>query len=244
MARNQEAVRIGRAAVETRQAKNDPWLMALLHRRQAVGHARTGERTRAERSLARAETAYDRAQGQPAAWLSFLTPAEITGLAGAAHQALGRHARAQKLTSSALALLEPRFERNRVYYTAQHAQGLLDGGEAEHAVAEAARAAVIAKRVQSDRVQNKLDDLRRQMRQHAKRVPDAADFLERTRDRGPHVRTVGADDRREGPRYRRRPRDSRRAAARQIRGAGHAPRRAGPSARTRPVRGMGVPALR
>ncbi|MEU2743201.1 hypothetical protein ABZ656_50130 [Streptomyces sp. NPDC007095] len=182
--RNQEAVRIGRAAVETRQAKNDPWLMALLHCRQAVGHARTGERTRAEHSLARAETAYDRAQGQPAAWLSFLTPAEITGLAGAAHQALGRHARAQKLTASALALLEPRFERNRVYYTAQHAQALLDGGEVEHAVAEAARAAVIAKRVQSDRVQDKLDDLRRQMRQHAKRVPDAADFLEQTRQTG------------------------------------------------------------
>lgn len=48
---------------------------------------------------------------------SFLTSAEITGLAGTAHQALGRHAPAQKFTASALALLEPRFERNRVYYT-------------------------------------------------------------------------------------------------------------------------------
>ncbi|MBA2946338.1 hypothetical protein [Streptomyces himalayensis] len=65
--RDQEALRIGRAAVDTRQAKSDPWLMALLHCRQAVGHARTGDRTRAERSLARAETVYDRARGEPAA---------------------------------------------------------------------------------------------------------------------------------------------------------------------------------
>ncbi|MFF2511870.1 hypothetical protein [Streptomyces sp. NPDC058086] len=49
--------------------------------------------------------------------LSFLTPAEITGPAGAAHQALGRHAPAQKVTAPALAPLEPRFERNRVHHT-------------------------------------------------------------------------------------------------------------------------------
>ncbi|EFL25142.1 hypothetical protein SSOG_04856 [Streptomyces himastatinicus ATCC 53653] len=87
--------------------------MTLLHCRQAVGHARVGERSRAERSLARAETTYDRASGRPEAWLAFLTTAELAGLAGAAHQALGRHRRAQELTTSALELLEPRFERNR-----------------------------------------------------------------------------------------------------------------------------------
>ena len=98
LGRDQEAVRIGRAAVETRQAKLDPWLMTLLHCRQAVGHARVGERSRAQRSLARAETAYDHASGQPEAWLTFLTTAELAGLAGAAHQALGQHRRAQELS--------------------------------------------------------------------------------------------------------------------------------------------------
>ncbi|MFC4471755.1 hypothetical protein ACFPH6_45960 [Streptomyces xiangluensis] len=181
--RDQEALRIGRAAVETRQAKGDPWLMALLHCRQAVGHARTGDRTRAERSLIRAERAYDRVQGQPAAWLSFLTPAELTGLAGAAHQALGQHARAQQLTASALAMLEPRFERNRVYYTAQRAQALLDDGDIEEAAAEAGRAVGIAGRVQSERIRGKLGDLRLQMRRHMD-VPAAADFLEQTRQMG------------------------------------------------------------
>ncbi|MGW1024175.1 hypothetical protein ACWD4J_10715 [Streptomyces sp. NPDC002577] len=181
--RDQVALRIGRAAVETRQAKGDPWLMALLHCRQAVGHAHTGDRTRAERSLSRAETAYGRAQGKPAAWLSFLTPAELTGLAGAAHQALGRHARAQQLTAAALGMLEPRFERNRVYYTVQRAQALLDGGDVEHAAAEAGKAVAIASRVQSERIRGKLGDLRQQMRQHA-HVPAAADFLEQTRQTG------------------------------------------------------------
>ncbi|GAA1899940.1 hypothetical protein GCM10009837_23240 [Streptomyces durmitorensis] len=181
--RDQEALRIGRAAVETRQAKADPWLMSLLHCRQAVGHARVGERARAERSLARAESAYDRTNGEPAAWLSFLTPAELTGLAGATHQALGRYGQAQELTASALDMLEPRFERNRVYYTVQSAQALLDGGEVEQAVAEAGRATAIGERVQSERVQGKLDGLRQQMRRHA-HVPAAADFLEQTRRTG------------------------------------------------------------
>ncbi|MEV6947052.1 hypothetical protein AB0N07_34845 [Streptomyces sp. NPDC051172] len=181
--RDREALCIGRAAVETRQAKNDAWLMALLHCRQAVGHARTGDRTRAQRSLARAETAYERTQGQPVAWLSFLTPAELTGLAGAAHQALGQYRRAEELTASALQMLEPRFERNRVYYTVQHAQALLDDGNVEHAAAQAGEAVALAGRVQSERVQGKLDDLRRRLQRHAQ-VPAAADFLEQTRRAG------------------------------------------------------------
>lgn len=182
--RDQEAVRIGRAAVETRQAKGDPWLMALLHCRQAVGHARMGDRVRAERSLARAETAYERAKGEPAAWLSFLTPAELTGLAGAAHQALGRHKRAQELTATALSMLEPRFERNRGYYTLQWAQALLDGGDVEHAAYEAGKAADMAARVHSDRLRGRLNGLRQQMRRYAGSVPEAADFVERTRQTG------------------------------------------------------------
>ncbi|MEV0982026.1 hypothetical protein [Streptomyces sp. NPDC049915] len=183
LGRDREALRIGRAAVETRQARTDPWLMALLHCRQAVGYARTGERARAERSLARAETAYDRAGDEPAPWLSFLTPGEITGLAGAAHQALGKYERAERLTADALTMLEPRFERNRVYYTVQRAQALLDGGKVEQAAVEAGRAAELASRLHSERVRNKLDDLRCRLTPHA-RVPAVADFLERTRQTG------------------------------------------------------------
>ncbi|MGW5610136.1 tetratricopeptide repeat protein [Streptomyces sp. NPDC003753] len=183
LGRDHEALRIGRAAVDTRQAKADPWLMALLHCRQAVGYARTGERVRAQRSLARAETAYERAQGEPDAWLSFLTPAEITGLAGAAHHALGQYGRAADLTTDALDMLDARFERNRVYYTAQRAQALLDGGRIEEAAAEAARAVESAGLVQSERVRDKLSGLRQQMQRHV-RVPAAAEFLEQTRRTG------------------------------------------------------------
>jgi tetratricopeptide (TPR) repeat protein len=183
LGRDQEALRIGRAAVETRQAKADPWLMALLHCRQAIGNGRIGDHARAERSLARAESAYDRAQGEPAAWLSFLTPAELTGLAGAAHQALGKHRRAQELTASALDMLESRFERNRAYYKLQRAEALLDGGDVEHAAAEAMEAATLAARMRSERVRGRLDNLRQQMNRYA-HVPAAADFLERTRQTG------------------------------------------------------------
>jgi tetratricopeptide (TPR) repeat protein len=183
LGRDQEALRIGRAAVETRQARSDPRLMALLHCRQAVGHARIGDRVRAERSLARAETAYDRARGEPDAWLSFLTPAELTGLAGAAHQALGKHERAQELTAAALGMLEPRFERNRAYYRLQRAEALLDAGHVEHAAAEAGETAALTARVHSERVRDKFAQLRQQLRRYA-HVPAAADFLEQTRAMG------------------------------------------------------------
>ncbi|WP_128428749.1 hypothetical protein [Streptomyces cyaneus] len=181
--RDREALSIGRAAVETRQAKSDPWLMALLHCRQAVGHARTGDRTRAQNSLVRAEKAYERTHGRPAAWLSFLTPAELTGLAGAAHHSLGQHRRAEQLTASALQMLEPRFERNRVYYTIQHAQALIDGEDIEYAAAQARQAVAIAGRVKSERIRDKLGDLRQHLQRYA-HVPAAADFLEQSRQTG------------------------------------------------------------
>ncbi|MEW2407200.1 hypothetical protein [Streptomyces griseoviridis] len=181
--RDREALRMGCAAVETRQAKNDAWLMALLHCRQAVGHARAGDRVRAQRSLARAESAYERTQGRPAAWLSFLTPAELTGLAGAAHLALGQQRRAEQLTLSALQMLEPRFERNRVYYTVQYAQALIDGGEIEHAAVQAGTAVTLAERVRSGRVRGKLADLRRGLQQHT-HVPVVVEFLEETGQTG------------------------------------------------------------
>ncbi|MCX5557540.1 hypothetical protein [Streptomyces sp. NBC_00038] len=93
---------------------------------------------------------------------------------------LGRDERAQQLTGAALDMLEPRFERNRVYYTAQRAQALLDSGDIEQAVTEARQACAIAGRVQSERVQGKLGDLRRELRRFA-HVPAAADFFEQTR---------------------------------------------------------------
>lgn len=179
--RDQEALRIGRAAVETRQAKGDPWLMALLHCRQAVGHARMGERTWAERSLSRAETAYGKGAGSPPAWLSFLTPAEISGLAGAARAALGQHRQAVGLTTSALGALEPRFERNRIYYTVQRAQALLDGGEVEGAVQEARAAVALTGRVQSERVKGKLSTLRAGIGRY-RSLPVVRGFLEETRE--------------------------------------------------------------
>ena len=77
-------------------------------------------------------------------------------------------------------MLEPRFERNRFYYTVQRAQALLDSGEVEEAVTEAARASSMNDRVQSDRVRDKFTDLRDAIGRH-QRVSAAADFLQQTR---------------------------------------------------------------
>lgn len=179
LGRDREALRIGQAAVETRQAKGDLWLLAVLHCRQAVGHGRLGDRAGAERSLARAETAFGKANGEAAAWLSFLTAAEVMGLAGAAYQALGQHRRAAELTAASLGMLEPRYERNRVYYKVQHAEALLGHGEVEQAANVAQQVLATGRRVQSARVSDRIRALRGSLATRCD-VPAVREFLDLT----------------------------------------------------------------
>ncbi|MGC9541966.1 hypothetical protein [Streptomyces sp. UG1] len=113
-----EAARINRAALTERHLRAQPLITALLHARLADCLAQTRDATGMGRQLAAAERAYDRADtvGAPS-WLSFLTPAELTGLGAIAHQSAGQYARAEQQTAQALDLLDTRFSRNRAYYT-------------------------------------------------------------------------------------------------------------------------------
>ena len=89
--RHRESVQINRAALDDRRARGNPRIAALLHARLAIGHARVGDPRAVGRSLLAAERAYDQVPaGEPApAWLGFLSPAELSGLAAIAHQAMG-----------------------------------------------------------------------------------------------------------------------------------------------------------
>jgi tetratricopeptide (TPR) repeat protein len=136
--RHREAVRISRSALDVRAIRNDARITALLWARLAIGQAYTGEQSAASRSLVAAERAFDRVgDDTPPPWLAVLDHAELSGLAGIAHQAMGKYAMAEAATAQALDLMSPTLRRNRAYYTVQLAELQLAHGRRDEAAAVA-----------------------------------------------------------------------------------------------------------
>ncbi|WP_405483224.1 hypothetical protein [Streptomyces anulatus] len=161
--RHREALSINRAALQTRLARQDPRIAALLHSRLAIGHARTGDHGACARSLLAAEKAHDRfdTTAPPPPWLRFLDAAEIAGLAAIAHRATGRLPDAETATAQALRLLGPSMRRNRAYYGVQLAELQLAQGDTTSARATAA--AVDTAAVSSPRISQRLATVHRQL---------------------------------------------------------------------------------
>jgi tetratricopeptide (TPR) repeat protein len=159
--RHREALQINRAALDSRQARQDPRIAALLHSRLAIGHARAGDHPAAARSLLAAETAHDRfdAAGSAPPWLRFLDAAEIAGLGAIAHQAMGRLPDAEIATAQALQLLAPNMRRNRVYYGVQLAE--LQVAQGDISRAKATVAAIDTTAVSSRRIGDRLATVHR-----------------------------------------------------------------------------------
>ncbi|MGW1641500.1 hypothetical protein [Streptomyces lavendulae] len=158
--RHREAVQITQAALGTRRARQDPRISALLHARLAIGQARIADPAGAARSLLAAETAYDRAGDEPGpAWLGFLSPAELSGLAALAHQAMGRDDRAATATAQALSLLPAPMRRQRALYGVQLAELHLAQGHREEAAA--ALRAIDTSSLDSRRITDRLATLHR-----------------------------------------------------------------------------------
>ncbi|MEU2577497.1 hypothetical protein ACIP3B_33630 [Streptomyces anulatus] len=154
--RHREALTINRAALESRQARQNLRIAALLHSRLAIGHARTGDHGACARSLLAAEKAHDRfdTTTPPPPWPRFLNAAEIAGLAAIAHRATGRLPDAERATAQALRLLGPCMHRNRAYYGIQLAQLQLAQGDTINATATAATVDTAA--VSSPRIAQRL----------------------------------------------------------------------------------------
>ncbi|MFI1576848.1 hypothetical protein ACH4VQ_39410 [Streptomyces anulatus] len=161
--RHREALTINRAALESRQARQDPRIAALLHSRLAIGHARLGDHSACARSLLAAEKAHDRfdTTAPPPPWLRFLDAAEIAGLAAIAHRATGRLPDAEKATAQALRLLGPSMHRNRAYYGIQLAQLQLAQGDTTSAKATATTVDTTA--VSSPRIAQRLATVHRHL---------------------------------------------------------------------------------
>lgn len=159
--RHREAVQITKAALESRRARQDPRIAALLHARLAIGQARTADRSGAARSLLAAEKAYDRvdAAGPAPTWLGFLSPAELSGLAAITYEALGQYDRAEAATTQALRLLPPSMRRSHAYYSVQLAE--LQLTQRDRAQAAATVQALDASSLDSRRIAGRLAAVQR-----------------------------------------------------------------------------------
>ncbi|MGW1328295.1 hypothetical protein ACWD64_37915, partial [Streptomyces antibioticus] len=91
--------------------------------------------------------------------LSFLNPAELSGLAAITHQALGHYDRAEAATVQALDLLPEPMRRNRTYYSVQLAELQLAQGEREQAAATVS--GIDASSLDSRRITDRLATVRR-----------------------------------------------------------------------------------
>ncbi|MGW1768287.1 hypothetical protein ACWCQL_30125 [Streptomyces sp. NPDC002073] len=158
--RHREAVRIARTALDSRPARQDPRIGALLHSRLAIGQAYTRDHAGAARSLLAAERAFDRARtgDHVPPWLTFLTEAEVSGLAALAHQAMGQHTHAEAAYHQTLTLLPPQMRRQRALYRVQLAELHLKRHDRD---AAAATIAALDTTLDSRRFTSRLDAVQR-----------------------------------------------------------------------------------
>jgi transcriptional regulator with XRE-family HTH domain/tetratricopeptide (TPR) repeat protein len=141
LGRAMETVTIARAALETTRSGRDPRLGALLHGRMALGYAASGEASRCANSLLRADTCLDQATADaPAPWLAFVGPGELLGAAAMAHMDLGRPEKAVQQEEQGMALLDPKFRRNRFAKLVHLSEAHLAAHRPDHAVHTAAQA--------------------------------------------------------------------------------------------------------
>jgi transcriptional regulator with XRE-family HTH domain len=132
-----EAVNLVQAARSTVGNDRVPRLSSLLAAREALGHARSGDRTAALHALATSERLLDTTpvDDEPA-WLRFWNPADL-----ACHQArvalfLGDIPSAEKAARTALACAdEPAYPRNHALYSARLASVLARAGKLDESIA-------------------------------------------------------------------------------------------------------------
>lgn len=131
----------GLAAAQAAQAtaitRRDPLFGSLAHARTALGHAQSGNRQAASRSLGYAEEALSKAQSgqQRPEWIAFYGPAELHALTGIVRLRLGQPADAEAASHRALSALPQEYRRNRSMTHVDLAFAQLHQGDVEQACA-------------------------------------------------------------------------------------------------------------
>jgi hypothetical protein len=163
-----------------------PGLRALLHTREAWGHALRGCTNAVHKAVSLAEEAY--AQREPKAeprWTNGMDAAELAGVIGARYRDLARHDPAQapkaaRYIGQALVLRDASRQRNRVFDLVGLARVHLITGEPEQAAALIGQVMPLAGERVPGRVGRKLGDFYRETAPWAT-VPAVGDARERLR---------------------------------------------------------------
>lgn len=159
-----EAFAIARTAVSSPAMRRDNTVAALMHARVALGHAEMGEKGLADRSLGRASEALSRARGsEPPLWLTFFTPAELSGLGAITELHLGRYSSAINRTQETLAVLPKEHKRNRLHYMLRLADMQLRARRVDEACVTAEAALALSQGIHSKHSTVMLNSLRSQM---------------------------------------------------------------------------------
>jgi tetratricopeptide (TPR) repeat protein len=139
--------------------------VAMLSANEAWAYGILGDARHAMSALARAEEEYARASGPVAPWVSFFGPTDLEALAGMTHLELGaversRLARARASLSAALEARGSDMARSRTFELTALAVAVLRDGDREAGLALGEEAVVLAERVRSVRVLDRLRPLR------------------------------------------------------------------------------------
>ena len=135
-----EAVDLMGVARRSARAAMTPRLASLLSARQAIGHARAGDRSAAVNAMSDAERFLGSRtpEDDEPRWLHFWGSADLSCHEARAFLALGDAAQAERAASAAQDICdESIYPRNHTIYAAVRARALIEGGKVDDAIAAA-----------------------------------------------------------------------------------------------------------
>ncbi|MEU3299798.1 helix-turn-helix transcriptional regulator [Streptomyces sp. NPDC006678] len=157
-----------------------PTARSLLHLRLARAQAALGEAHACRRSLATAEQELGRTEGEPPAWCSWMSPADLLVDSGQCLLDLGEPERAHALIGEGTALLPGARNKTRAVFLSYEAGSFLRAGEADQAAAAAIQSLTLANKIGAPRCVALVRDLAPAFGKYAGRE-GVDDLLQRAR---------------------------------------------------------------
>jgi hypothetical protein len=160
--RPREAAGLSQTALRLSSGWAAPRLTALLHLRSAHAYADMRDGAGFRRELACAKNEFGKgASSDDPPWIRSLTLAEMAGIEGVSHVALGNPVRAAGQLRAAVGLAEADFARNACFYQVRLAEALLQAGDVTGACETASEVVPAVAAMSSSRTRNRLAALRR-----------------------------------------------------------------------------------
>lgn len=146
---------LGNAVVRTRH----PTARSLLYLRLARAQAALGEAHACRRSLTTAEQELARSAGDPPAWCSWMSPADLLVDSGQCLRDLRQPERGHQLIGEGVKLLPGTRKKTSAVFLSYEADSLLQAGEVDHAAATAQESLRLATQIGAPRCATLVHDM-------------------------------------------------------------------------------------